>query len=144
MAVRTKEQDVKDVLGDNYGAKRDGSLPSVRIFIKGASIIVDQMLACASRKGRTVTTAEAEYIECLMAAHLYMMSDKAYASRSTVQASASFQGQTGMGFESTDYGQQAMRVDPSGCLANIDKRQVAGGAWLGKPPSEQIPYEDRD
>ena len=49
-----------------------------------------------------------------------------------------------MGLDSSFYGQTAMRIDRSGMLWNIDKQQFARGVWLGKPVSEQIPYDQRD
>lgn len=141
MAVRAKEADVKDLLGGNYDVSRG---PTLRGFIRIANATVTRVLTCATNKGKPLTSAEAENVEQLLAAHLYMMSDKAYASRSTAGKSASFQGQTGMGLDSTDYGQAAQWADPSGCLVNLWKRQTASADWLGKPPSEQIDYVDRD
>ncbi len=49
-----------------------------------------------------------------------------------------------MGIEATTYGQTALTIDYSGCLTAINKRQFASATWLGKAPSEQISYEDRD
>lgn len=141
MATRTGAQAVIDVLGGNYDTAKN---PSVDGFIATASVMVDRVITCATRKGVTVSSAEAELIERWLAAHFYMASDKGYQSRSTQGASATFQGQTGMRLESTDYGQAAMNVDPSGCLENMNKRQVASAVWLGKPPSAQIPYDQRD
>jgi len=143
MAVRTKEKDVIDLLGDNYGLKADGSAPVMRGFMLTANSLVNQMLTCASRKGVTVSVSDQEIIERMLSAHMYMMSDKAYQSRTTAGRSGTFQGQTGMRLEATDYGQQAMVVDPSGCLENINKRQKAGGAWLGKTNAEALDYDQR-
>jgi hypothetical protein len=143
MAVRTKELDVKDLLGDNYGAKRDGTFPALKGFVLTANSVVNQVLVCAARKSIAVSSADQELMERLLAAHMYMMSDKAYQSRSTAGRSGSFQGQTGMRLESTDYGQSAMVMDPSGCLENINKRQKAGGAWLGKTNAEALTYDQR-
>ena len=51
-----------------------------------------------------------------------------------------------MGFDATLYGQTAKRLDVTGYLAKLDKpdRPKAGSIWLGKAPSEQTDYEDRD
>jgi hypothetical protein len=73
------------------------------------------------------------------------MSDKAYQSKSTGGASGTFQGQTGMRLESTDYGQAAMILDVTGRLASRSQgRTRPTVAWGGKPPSEQTDYVDRD
>jgi hypothetical protein len=51
-----------------------------------------------------------------------------------------------MYLEATLYGQTATRLDKSGCLAALatGERKVAGGVWLGRRPSEQTDYVDRD
>lgn len=144
MAQRTNEQDVIDLLGDNYGAKRDGSMPVMAGFLLAASSLVDQTVACATRKSIVISSSDQEILERMLAAHMYMMSDKAYQSRATLGRTGTFQGQTGMRLEATDYGQQAMVVDPSGCLENINKRQKAGGTWLGKTAAEQLTYDQRN
>ena len=57
---------------------------------------------------------------------------------------------TGKSLDSTHYGQTAKLLDTSGCLAEISKEAETGGKttvgidWLGKPPSEQTDYVDRD
>jgi len=130
---------------DDYGPRLSGDNPDLDPFIETASSIVDDVVECATAKGKTLTAAKLELIERWLAAHFYAVSDKPYTSRSTVDASGSFAGQTAMYFESTLYGQHAMRLDPSGCLDAIGgkERKRAGGSWLGKNPSSQIDYEDR-
>ena len=141
MGIRTGAQEVIGILGGNYDTANN---PDLTGFIAMASVMVDRAITCATRKSITILSTEAELMERALAAHFYMQSDKGYQSRTTAGASASFQGQTGMRLESSDYGQMAMNVDPSGCLENMNKRQVASGAWLGKPPSAQIPYDQRN
>ena len=141
--ARTTAAAVQAVLapGKDYDTEDE---PSLDPFIDTATAIVDRVEDCAVAKDRTLTDAELELIERWLAAHLYAMSDQTYASKSTAGASASFHGQTGMHLEATKYGQTALTVDYSGCLSAISKRQVARLVWLGKPPSEQLPYTDRD
>lgn len=142
---RTNATAVAKVLMDDYGPRLSGDNPDLDPFIETASSIVDDVVECATAKGKTLTAAKLELIERWLAAHFYAVSDKPYTSRSTVDASGSFAGQTAMYFESTLYGQHAMRLDPSGCLDAIGgkERKRAGGSWLGKNPSSQIDYEDR-
>ena len=113
-------------------------------FIESAAAIVARVIECAARKGITLTDEEIELLERWLSAHLYTMSDKALTTKSTLSASGSFHGQTGMGFEASLYGQTAIRLDPSGCLAAIDKRKVGRAFWLGKPTQDQIRYDDRN
>ena len=118
--------------------------PSLTGFIDTATAIVDRVDACATAKDITLTSAELELIERWLAAHFYAQSDKPYASKNTQGAGASFHGQTGMHLESTLYGQTALTVDYSGCLAAIGKRLRARLLWGGLPPSEQTDYVDRN
>lgn len=139
MAIRTNNKLVEAVLGDNYNGTTN-----LTPFIDAANAIVNRVATCATDKGETLTATELELIERWLAAHLYAQMDPTYASKSTAGASASFHGQTAMGFDSTLYGQTATRLDFSGCLENLDKTQVVTAAWLGKAPSDQTDYEDRD
>lgn len=144
MSQRTTLVKVQALLGDDYGVKEDGTSPDLQTFIDTATVIVDRVNTCASNKDITLTDAELELIERWLSAHLYTAQDKPYSSRSTAGASGQFQGQTGMGYESTRYGQEACRLDYSNCLRNIDKQQRVRLGWLGKPTSEQIPIDQRD
>ncbi|GAF90891.1 unnamed protein product, partial [marine sediment metagenome] len=82
--------------------------------------------------------------------HFYAHADQLYQARSTAGASATFQGQTGMILLSTQYGQTAMLLDVTGLLAKLSKDAEEGGkrkvtaAWLGRRPSAQTAYVDRD
>ena len=117
---------------------------SLQPFIDTANVIVTRVAACATAKGITLSSAELELIERWLAAHFYKCSDQAFSSESTGGASGSYQGQTGMYLEGTKYGQTAINLDYSGCLLAISKGMRAGASWLGKVPSERIPYEQRD
>lgn len=141
--ARTDSDAVIGVLNDDYGPKADGTLPSLQAFIDTASVIVDRVVTCAAKKSITLTDSELELIERWLAAHFYSQSDKNLTSKSTEGASASFAGQTEKGFDSTLYGQTAMRIDPSNCLFTIDKTWMAKAVWLGKRPSEQTNYVNR-
>ena len=120
--------------------------PDLTPFIDTASALVDDVAECATNKGKPLTSGRLELLERWLAAHFYQQSDQGYTQRATLRASGTFQGDTGMYLESTKYGQTARNLDSSGCLNAIANgtRKVAGGFWAGKPPSEQINYEDRD
>lgn len=136
---RTDTEAVQGILGNNYD-----DCTELTPFIEGASLIVARVVTCATAKGITLSSAEQEMLERYLAAHLYGHQNQFLTSKSTGGASGSFQGQTGMHLEATYYGQTAMNLlDPSGCLAAMNKRQTAGGFWAGKPPTEQTPYRDR-
>jgi len=146
--ARTTAAAVKAVMlpGEEYDTVTE---PSLTPFIDTASAYVDDIVTCAAERSPAVTLSAArlELIERWLAAHFYAQSDKPYASKNTEGASASFHGQTAMYLESTLYGQTAMRLDKSGCLSSIGsgaERKVASAVWLGRPPSEQTDYSDRD
>lgn len=141
--ARTNSASVIGILisGKQYDAK---TAPSLTPFIDTAASIVDDVVACAAKKEIVLTSTKLELIERWLAAHAYAHADQLYSSSSAGGASGSFQGQTGMHLESTQYGQMAMNLDSSGCLRAINKGARAGVTWLGKPPSSQIPYVDRD
>jgi hypothetical protein len=119
-------------------------------FIAAASVIVDRVVTCASDRGKALTEAEAEAMEAWIAAHLYAVRDQQYQSKTTGDASATFQGRTALSLDGTQWGQMAKLLDPSGCLADQDKEAQSGGKtqvgfmWLGKPRSEQTDYVNRD
>lgn len=139
--ARTTSSAVQAVLIGQYDSVENYDLTP---FIEVASAVVDDVYECAFDKGVTLSATRLELIERWLAAHFYKLSDKGFASSSQQGASASYDGQTGMGFDATLYGQTASRLDSSGCLENLDKTQEASLDWLGKPPSTQIPYDQRD
>jgi len=143
--MRTNANAVKALLlpGRDYDSEQ---APSLNPFIETASAMVDDVVSCMAAKGATAYPAKRlELIERWLAAHYFKVSDKGYSSRSTEGASGNFDGQTAMYLESSLYGQTALRLDPSGCLdaAGGKELKIAGGGWLGRSPSEQMPYEDR-
>lgn len=142
MTARTTPAKVISILDSNYDGE---TLLDPKIEV--ASVLVDKVVACMSRKGLTAHDATTlEMIERYLAAHLYLFHDKVMQSESKGRASGSFQGQTGMGLQSTDYGQMAITLDDSGCLQQLDlgKGPKASLKWGGKAVSSQIPYRDRD
>ena len=135
--ARTTSAAVILVLGGDYDTV---SLPSVTPYIDSATAIVDRVNAAATVKGYILSTVELELIERWLSAHLYTKSDPTYQSRSTAGASGSFvRGPK----EPEPYKDAAIAMDPSGCLNSQLNALRAGGFWLGKPPSAQIPYKDR-
>jgi hypothetical protein len=137
--ARTTAKAVIELLGGDH----DGC-SSVGVFADTASAVVDRVVACAAAKGVTLSNSEQELIERWLACHFYVQRDQPYQSKSTGGASASFQGSVGQGIEGSKYGLSAIRVDYSGCLINIDKRQVAGGFWGGKTAAEALSYDQRN
>lgn len=142
MAIRTTSSDVIALMtpGGDYDTV---NLPSLTGFIATANAVVNRVATCATAKGMALSTEELELIERWLSAHYYVMSDQNYTSKTTDGASASFQGKTDMGVKASKYGQTALDLDYSGCLAAITTRAFASFSWLGKNPRDQIDVEDR-
>lgn len=139
---RTDATTVKAILGSNYDTVAN---PDLTYVIRSASVLTDQVAACAVAKGVPLDDPSLLEIETNLAAHFYARQDQLYSSRSTGRASGSFQGQTGMSLNASQYGQTAMLFDPSGCLPAMNKGSVkpARLGWLGKSPQEQTPLDQR-
>lgn len=140
---RTDSDAVKLVLAPGLDYDTDNA-PSLEPHIAKASAIVTRVAACAVDQGESYSAEELELMERWLAAHSYVMSDQTYASKSTLGRSASFHGQTGMHLDATKYGQEAKSLDFFGCLAALTSGKKAKVFWVGRPPSDQTPYVDRD
>lgn len=139
--ARTTAEAVQGILLQDYDADE---APSLTPFIDTAAIMVGRVIICATAKGLTLTAEELEIVERWLAAHYYVCSDQTYASASTNGASASFHGKTDMGLNSSRYGQTALGLDHTGCLAAINKGgYLLAPVWLGKTVAEQTPFNDR-
>lgn len=146
MAARTTSQRVQDVLLDDYGRRADGTYPNLAPRIRAANLLTSRVATAAAARGVTLSSDELAEIETWLAAHFYAVTDKPYESKTTEGAQAKFVGKTGMHLQSTHYGQTAMDLDWSGTLRAVgsEQRRSVGAFWLGKVPSEQIDYDQRD
>ena len=136
MALRASDADVRAIIDTDPAI-------ATTIPIRAANTLVD-WINDKCDQDNVLTAAQLGEIETWLAAHFYAHRDPQYSSKATEKASATFQGATGMGLESTVWGQTAMTLDPTGCLASRNKGGKAGVLWLGKAPSDQTDYEDRD
>lgn len=140
MAVRTTEKLVQGILERNYDLV---NAPSLTPFIETATVLVDRVSLADTRS--QMNAASLELVERYLAAHFYCHADMIAQSRSTGGASGNMQGQTGMGFDATLYGQTAKRLDATGLLVNLDQplRPKATSAWLGKIRDDQLDEDER-
>jgi len=108
---RTTPSEVEDIF--------DTSLDSASLtaWVDVANELVDDI----ADADPSITATRLEQIEKLAAAHLAASQDQRFESQSGGARSASFQGDTGMGFEGTKHGQAALTLDPTGTLANAHK-----------------------
>lgn len=138
MAYTTTTLVQSALLGDYDGTA------DLSFFVTQASVMLTNMVTCATKKGITITEDNLQVIETYLAAHYYAIADRILTQKTTGRSAATFAGVFEKGLALTPYGQAAMDLDPSGCLSAMTKRNTIGGFWLGKSPSDQIPYKDRD
>jgi len=79
-------------------------------------------------------------IECWLAAHFYTVRDPRAKSETAGPVSASYQSETDLGFDASHYGQNAMRLDTHGGLAELNfnskkGKATVGGFWAGTDPN---------
>ena len=136
--ARVSEDEVRGVIDDDV-------LISMAPFIATATVMVDYVSSCDALN--VLSTAQSKEIERWLAAHYYAHRDLQYTSKQTERAEAEYQvGEKGKGgLDTTMWGRTAISLDVTGCLAGVN----SGGRkpsmfWMGKPPSEQTDYIDRD
>lgn len=137
---RTTPDLVAAVLCNDFGPKADGTLPDLTPYIDTASSIVDDAVPIAARFGSPWNAAKQELIERWLSAWCYCVMDPTYMSKGQGGANASYQrvGATD-DFGSNEYGRTAVRLDPSGALTALGKRQVARGFWIGQKHGHRNP-----
>lgn len=139
--ARTGEDDVREIINN-------GADIGVQVCIETASALVD--LVESNDSSNTLNAKTLRLIETWLAAHFYGIRDPQYQEKRTEKAEAVYQGRTDLGFDSNYWGQTAMRLDVTGYLSRINDEAKKGGkrqpviSWLGKAPSAQINYVDRD
>lgn len=135
--ARTTPAKVEGVLNKDYDYV---NRPNLVPYIETANAIVSNLVTQALANGTSIGTTTAELIERWLSAHYYTKSDATHTSRSNAGASASFTK------TKDDYKRVAIELDPSGILSGLltEGRQRVEIFWLGKPPSDQVPYSDRD
>jgi hypothetical protein len=150
--ARTTAGKVREVLLRDYDSVDE---PSLTPFIDAAGALADDLEDAAES---APSASRLELIERWLAAHFYAMSDQPFSEEWVGKAKASYQGSRGetLGkyLEASKYGQQAILLDPTGYLsaqvaaavvAAAGTRTITASAtWLGKPPSQQTDYSDRD
>jgi hypothetical protein len=128
---------VAGLLGGNY----DGCA-ALGPYLDAAHALAERVAACAEAAETPLTEAQLGALETWLAAHFYTQMDRLYQSVSTADASATFLGESGKYYRSSPYGETAMALDPSGCLASFQAElegaengvggRQATGFWLGR------------
>lgn len=137
--ARTNATDVKALLGANYNTI---SAPSVTPYITAANLLVTKANTCAIAKGVTLDATTLEQMELWLAAGYYTRSDPMYKRKKSNKSEGETFG--GMYNQTSHYFKTAFELDDSGCLRQLVAGRRGGIEWLGKAPSDQTDYRDRD
>lgn len=128
MAIRVSQEMVRSTLTDFD--------PDINMmpYIRTANALVDWLDGCDT--AGDLSTTELELIEMWLAAHFYAVNDQRLAAESKGKSGATYQGKTDMGLQATLYGQTALLLDTTGCLAkrnleSISGKRTASMSWLG-------------
>lgn len=112
-------------------------------FIEMANILTNRV--AAKDVGSLLNSDELAMIEKWLAAHFYETRDHEISEETTEQSEGKYAGQFGKGLERTRAGQNAMLFDETGYLRKVNEGvTLARVEWLGKVPSNQTDYVDRD
>lgn len=105
-------------------------------FIELANELVTE--CCTGTKGPAVeyTETRLELIERCLTAHLYTARDPRVESERAGSVGSKFQSKVDLGFDGSQYGQAAMRMDSNGGLASLNENAKKGKTkvgmhWLG-------------
>jgi hypothetical protein len=140
--ARTNPDEVKAILLKDYDGRAD-----LTPFIAEASALVDTVVAVGGRMGKlklSLSTTQQAQIEMNLAAAMYCFSDPQFISDNAGRSSATRRGENGAFLEASTYGRKACMLDVTRVLKPLVEGRVAGFQWLGKVPSDQIPYCERN
>ncbi len=107
------------------------------VFIETANIIVTNSCGDSDYSDELF-----EMIERWLSAHVYTIKEKQRKSEAVGEVSVSYESAVDLGFDSSRYGQMAMRLDTDGNLAALNERAkksgkaIASVVWLGKESGE--------
>jgi len=127
---RVTEAEVRAVLETDEEVSLTG-------FISDAGVFVDRAVLQAQSNSAEITSQEAKLMEKYIAAHLYALFEQKPLKERVGRSSVTYVGKSGMGLESTVWGQTALSIDSTGSLATVtgtetDNVKTLGGAYLGE------------
>lgn len=118
----------------------DSSISLVPFIVLANALVTE---VCTGTAGPTPAYDDErlELIERWLVAHLYTVRDPRVTSEKAGSVSANYQSRVGLGFDSSHYGQMAMRLDTNGGLANLNELTKKGSPrvgvlWPGTPANE--------
>lgn len=131
MAVRTTTELVEAIIENSESV-------TLTPFIAAANTLVDQ---CCTDLTVDYTSDELAQIETWLAAHIFTIRDMRAVYEKAGDVSEKKQSKVDLGFDTSHYGQMAMRLDYRGGLAKLNEEIKNGAAniliaaWLGTEKS---------
>lgn len=111
--ARATVDEVKDIISTTL---TDGQ---INAFINTSHQVVSQRL-----NGKGISEDTLKEIEVWLSAHYVCMRDPRKKQVKVDDVAVTYQGETGTGFQSTSYGQQAIALDPTGTLASASLKRA--------------------
>ena len=115
MANRVTGVEVKEIIDTTLTESQ------VAPFITAANLTVTDILGAST----VLSAGQLKEIERWLAAHFVAIRDPRISAEKTEGASATYQGKTAMGLDSTTYGQQARMLDTTGALTGLGKKKAS-------------------
>ena len=105
-------------------------------FIDLANEFVTEACTLVNGPNPAYSGTRLELIERWLAAHLYTVRDPRSTSEKAGPVGVNYQSKVDLGFDTSHYGQTAMRIDTNGGLSKINKdtkkgKPTVGGFWAG-------------
>lgn len=134
MAVRTTYEAVGGIIELDSSIVPDAA--SMLPFITVASEFVDECCTGDAGPSTAYTDERLELIERWLAAHIYTNRDPRVVNEKAGSVGGSYQSRVGLGFDTSHYGQTAMRLDTNGGLSKLNDdmkkgKPVVSAVWLG-------------
>lgn len=115
-SVRTNDGDVTDTLAPEGTVLSNDEM---HLHMNTAHHFVENEVSGHSDP----SSSQLEDLERLLSAHFIRISDRDVDSQSVMDDERDYQGETGMNFEATLFGQQAMSIDPTGRLKQMNSSE---------------------
>ena len=133
MAVRTTRAEVEEII------ELDASvIPTDAALLPFITVANELVTECCVTNGPATAydATRLELIERWLTAHLYTNRDPRVTEERAGSVSVSYQSKLALGFDTSHYGQTAMRLDTNGGLAALNDKvkrggPSIGGIWLG-------------
>ena len=137
MAVRTSKANVATVIELDAAIVPDDA--AMLPFITVANELVTECCTGDNGPATAYSDDRLELIERFLAAHFYTNRDPRLTDERAGSVGGSYQSKVDLGFDTSHYGQTAMRLDTNGGLAALNATTTGGGKtrvgafWAGTP-----------